>query len=125
MDRHFVLAVVDDMFFSSKIEAVARGLGFDLVEVRDARSLEESLVGHPPRLILLDLNCRGCPPLDAIGRIRRDDRLRDIPLVAFFSHVQVGLERAAREAGCETVLPRSKFSVNLREILSGGEPADG
>ena len=38
-------------------------------------------------------------------------------VVAYLSHVQVELAAAAKEAGADTVLPRSAFSAKLPEIL--------
>jgi len=35
--------------------------------------------------------------------------------------VQVDLAEQARAAGCDEVMPRSKFTQNLAEILSGAK----
>ena len=119
-----VIAAVDDLFFLTKIEATAQHAGVPLVQARSARALEERLAeGQPPRLIVLDLNSTACAPLDAIRRIKSDPRLRETRIVGFFSHVQVELERAATQAGCDFVLPRSVFSARLPEILKGTVPA--
>lgn len=112
-----VLVAVDDLFFWSKIESTARSLNVELVQSTDARQLEERLSDTDPRLIILDLNSRSCRPLEAIRRIKSDPKLRETPVVAFLSHVQVDLERAARDAGCDFVLPRSAFSARLSELL--------
>jgi hypothetical protein len=37
--------------------------------------------------------------------------------VAFGSHVQTERLQAARDAGCTNVLPRSRFSASLPELL--------
>src|SRR5262245_55973311 len=113
-----VLTGIDDIFFSAKIEEVAKRVGIRLIQALDAEQLSEKLAVTTPELIILDLNSRACSPLDAIRRIKSDPKFRDIPVVGFFSHVQVELERAAHQAGCDHVMPRSKFSANLPEILS-------
>jgi CheY-like chemotaxis protein len=115
-----VLAAVDDIFFSAKIEEVAKRVGVRLIQALDAGQLSEKLAATTPELIILDLNSRACSPLDAIRRIKSDPRFRGTPVLGFFSHVQVELEQAALQAGCDYVIPRSKFSANLPEIL--GEP---
>ena len=46
-----------------------------------------------------------------------DERLRAVPLVGFFSHVQTALRRRAEEAGYDRVMPRSAFTKHLAEIL--------
>jgi DNA-binding NarL/FixJ family response regulator len=112
-----VLSAVDDMFFSSKIESVAKLVGVQVVHALDARQLEECLTGAAPRMIILDLNSKACAPLGAIRRIKADARFSQAPIVGFLSHVQHELERRAREAGCNQVMPRSSFSADLPRIL--------
>lgn len=117
VNRPLVLAGVEDIFFSAMIEPAAREAGVELRLALDSLQLQAALNGRLPALIILDLNSKTCRPLDAIRRIRSDPRLTDIPLVGFLSHVQVDLEAAAREAGCDHVMPRSAFSKNLAKIL--------
>jgi len=42
-------------------------------------------------------------------------------VIAFLSHVQTDLAERARAAGCADVMPRSKFTQNLAEILRGAK----
>ncbi len=112
-----VLSAVDDMFFSAKIRSTAKLIGVDVIEATDIAQLEERLTGPTPKMILLDLNSRACAPLDAVRRIKADAKLSKVPVIGFLSHVQHELERQAREAGCDQVLPRSSFSANLPRIL--------
>ncbi len=112
-----VLSAVDDLFFSAKIQSTAKLVGVNVVEATDAAQLEERLTGPTPKMILLDLNSRACAPLDAVRRIKSDARFSKVPVIGFLSHVQHELERQAREAGCDQVLPRSAFSANLTRIL--------
>src|SRR5262245_14751867 len=115
-----IVAAVDDLFFLTKIETTARQVGVRVVEARNARMLEERLAEATPRLVLLDLNSKACVPMEAIRRIKSDPRLAATRVIGFLSHVQVELEQAAREAGCDLVLPRSKFSAQLGDILGSG-----
>ena len=43
---------------------------------------------------------------------------KPIPVVAFGSHVQTARLNEARLAGCTEVLPRSRFSAELSQILT-------
>ena len=116
-----VLVAVDDLFFLTKIETAARQVGVSLVQARSAQALESQLEAPaPPRLVILDLNSTACAPLAAIRRIKSDPRLRETRTVGFFSHVQTELAVAAREAGCDLILPRSEFSAKLGEVLRTG-----
>jgi CheY-like chemotaxis protein len=114
-----VLAGIDDLFFLAKVRSTARALGIRLMEASDPQELIASLEATRPDLIILDLNCAACRPLEFIERIKHDPQHKIVPIVGFLSHVQVQLERAASQAGCDRVLPRSEFSAGLAEILQG------
>ena len=114
-----VLAVVDDMFFASKIRAVAEHLG---VQVRFVRSADEALAAareDVPSLILADLHAQKCDPFALAEQLKADEALRAVTLVGFFSHVQTQLQQRAEQSGFDRVMPRSAFSKNLPEILGG------
>ncbi|HEY3129835.1 MAG TPA: hypothetical protein VGL91_10275 [Acidobacteriota bacterium] len=110
-----ILALVDDLFFSSKITETAKQLECALKVVTTREALLTEIDSHPESLIF-DLNCRSCEVVELIGEIRR--RGIGVPMMAFVSHVQTDLARSAREAGCDKVVPRSYFSAHLPEILS-------
>jgi CheY-like chemotaxis protein len=116
-----VIAAVDDMFFASKIRAVAEHLG---VQVRFVRSAAEALAAareDVPSLILADLHAQKCDPFMLAEQLKRDETLRTVPLVGFFSHVQTELQQRAESAGYDRVMPRSAFTKKLSEILGGAE----
>jgi CheY-like chemotaxis protein len=117
--KRLIVAGVDDLFFSAKIESAAKRLGITLIQAVDSGELAGAISAHVPDLVILDLNSRACAPLEVIRLIRADKRLVATEVVGFFSHVQVDLERAARDAGLARILPRSKFSRDLGEILAG------
>lgn len=114
-----VLAAVDDLFFSTRIETVARLSGVRLEQAVNAQQLHEFLTKEVPDLIVVDLNGRACAPVDSIRRIKADPRLSGTRVIGFYSHVQVELEQAARAAGCDQVLARSAFTAKLQNILAG------
>lgn len=110
-----VLALVDDLFFQAKISEAARQLGVELKSCLTAKALFAEMEKEMPKLVLVDLNARQ-GALEAIEQVRGRDR--ELPLVAFLSHVQVELAQQAARAGCDTVMPRSKFAQNLAAILA-------
>jgi PleD family two-component response regulator len=114
-----VLAVVDDLMFSSKIRAVAERTG---AVVRFARSKETALAeahATPPRLVIIDLDRETTDPMGTIAAFKADATLQKVRLVGYVSHVQTERIAEAREAGCDTVLARSAFVNMLVELLTG------
>ena len=113
-----IIAVVDDMFFASKIRGTAESLGVKVVFVRSLEQLTKSQTEQPD-LIICDLHSRNIDPVLLAETIKGSDQLRSIPLLGFFSHVETQLQRAASEAGFDKVIPRSVFSRDLASILRG------
>lgn len=109
-----VLALVDDLIFQAKMQETARLVGVELHACSTAGALLAAIAKEAPRLVIVDLNARS-NPLSAIEQMQIS--ARDVPLVAFLSHVQVELAERARAAGCHDVMPRSQFTRDLATIL--------
>jgi chemosensory pili system protein ChpA (sensor histidine kinase/response regulator) len=114
-----VIAVVDDMFFVSKIRATGKALGMIVKFPRSAEAFRATVSEDTPNLIVVDLHNEKMNPFDLAAEVRADERLKDIPLLGFFSHVQVELQQRAGEAGYDQILPRSLFARDLANILAG------
>ena len=115
--RKKIIAVLDDLFFSSKIREAAKSLDIDLEFVKNTNGLKEKITTAAPSLIIFDLNSRAGHPLEIIESIKSSSDLKQIPVIGFLSHVQTELKEKAAMAGCDLVVPRSRFSKDLREIL--------
>ena len=114
-----VLAAVSDMFFASKIRGTAEHLNITVEFARTADALFDAAKTEVPSLIILDLHATQLDPFALASRLKADEQLRGVPIVAFFSHVQTELQRRALEAGVDQILPRSVFTKRLAEILRG------
>lgn len=105
-----VVAVVDDMFFASKIRATAEAVGVEISFPRTKESLIEK--ARQADLVIVDLHSQRFDPLSLPAD------LADARLLGFFSHVEVELQRKALAAGYQQVIPRSVFSRDLAQILT-------
>ncbi len=70
------------------------------------------------QLILVDLHNQKLDAVALAEELKSDEVLAGIPLVGFFSHVEVELQRNAVAAGYDRVLPRSVFARDLPKILT-------
>ena len=113
-----ILAVVDDMFFKSKIRAVAEAVGTEISFPRNQEALLQKAREAKPQLIIVDLHNQKIDPASLANDLKSDEELRAIPLLGFFSHVQTELQRNALAAGFDEVIPRSVFARDLSKILS-------
>jgi len=111
------LAVVNDLFFSAKITEAAKRAGVTLQYVTNEKDLLEKAKANPS-LIIFDLNFDAVQPLQLIKKLKQDAGLKHLTLLGYLSHVQTDLAREAEETGCDTVLPRSAFSMNMPQIFA-------
>lgn len=114
-----VIALVDDLFFAAKIRATAEHLGVEVIFPRSLEALKEACRSDAPALVIVDLHLQRDDPFLLASNLKADAELGGTPLVGFFSHVQVELQKRAEAAGFEHVLPRSAFTRRLPEILQG------
>jgi DNA-binding NarL/FixJ family response regulator len=105
--------LTDDLIFFSRVAGTARAAGLAVRQVRTAAALIEAARREPPAGIILDLHNEGLDLPALLASLR--EACPAMPrVVAYGSHVEAETLRAARTAGCDLVLPRSRF-VELLE----------
>jgi DNA-binding NarL/FixJ family response regulator len=115
------IALIDDLFFLAKVHQTAKLTGVTLETASTGEQLLKAAESSPAALILVDLNARQ-GALDAVEKlcaVNGTGNPRHV--IAFLSHVQTDLAERARAAGCMEIMPRSKFTQNLAEILRGAK----
>jgi CheY-like chemotaxis protein len=113
-----VLALVDDLMFSSKLKSAASQLGVSVEFVRSSAAALERMRAARPSLLILDLNNPRTDPLGTVAAMRADPKLADVPTIGYVSHVDTALVQAAREAGVSEVMARGAFAAGLSQILT-------
>ncbi len=110
----------NDFFFETRICDTARELGREVRCFSDTDEIAELLSTESVSLLLIDLstmsNC-----LEELPRYRSVSP--KLMVIAFGSHVQTDLLKRAREADCDTVMPRSRFTSELVKLLQDYLPA--
>src|SRR5437879_5140443 len=106
----------DDLIFTSRITGTARDLGLLIKPARSAAALLALLDRQTPITVLLDLQNPGLAIADVVAQLKAAGVGC---VVAYGSHVDTATLKAAREAGCDVVLPRSKFVEDLPTALPG------
>ncbi|HKO98293.1 MAG TPA: hypothetical protein VJU86_14950 [Pyrinomonadaceae bacterium] len=114
-----VIAVVDDMFFVSKIRATGKALGMIVKFPRTLEAFRDTVEDEVPNLIIVDLHNTKVDPIALATELKSSELSKHTPLLGFFSHVQADLQRKATEAGYDEVLPRSLFARDLAHVLAG------
>jgi CheY-like chemotaxis protein len=105
MERKKIL-VVDDTDWNRDLLVQLLEEDYDIVQAVDGGEGVRMAEAHKPDLILMDL---GMPVMDgweATRRIKANDGLKHIPVIAVTSHAMVGDEIEARKAGCDDYLSK-------------------
>jgi CheY-like chemotaxis protein len=113
-----ILAVVDDLMFSSKIKTAANQLGVDLRFSRSVAGALETMRKNATTMVILDLNNPRIDALAIVAAMKDDPALASIQTVGYASHVAADVISAARQAGVGEVLARSAFSAQIGDILT-------
>lgn len=112
-----LLLVADDLFFSSRIESVAKALGAKLTKVRKLGELRGIIERTPPGLVIMDLASKTIDAERAFAEIRRSAGCEGVFCVGYLPHVERELAEGFREKGVDLVIARSKFSREMRDII--------
>jgi CheY-like chemotaxis protein len=113
-----LLLVADDLMFPSRVHEGAKPLGYTVRVAPTETAALQSAVNFPPVAILVNLTARRYDPLSVIAALKRDERSRSIPLLAFAGHVEREKHQAAREAGADMVAANSSVSMHLGALLN-------
>ncbi len=109
-----IAALVTDMIFRSRITATAGAAQVTVRVVGQLEGLAGLLAQEDLTLLIVDMER---PDAQAAIRLAADAVPRP-RIVAYFPHIQTELSQVAREAGADTVLPRSLFVQRLPELLT-------
>lgn len=106
------LMLCDDLIFFSRVSGAARAAGLSVRMVRTAADLIAVARAEQPRGIIIDVHNPGLDLPALLTELKA--ACPTMPRVtAYGSHVEAAVLRAARQAGCDRVLPRSQFVQEL------------
>ncbi len=111
-----ILAILDDLLFSSKIRSTAGHTGATVAFARSSQAALDHMRATPPSLVILDLNNPRTDPLGIVAAMKADPALAPIRTVGYVSHVDAATIEAARQVGVD-VMARSAFVTALPELL--------
>jgi DNA-binding NarL/FixJ family response regulator len=115
MSNKVALGLIRDLFFRSKIDAVAAALGATVAYASSLDAATLRCAELNPDLVFADLSDSTFPALETIQKIRA--AAPDARVVGFASHIDLQPLNAAREAGFELTLSRSEFTARLPDLL--------
>lgn len=101
------ILVVEDNDLNRKLFCdVLRSQGYSVEPVSDGNVALERARAFAPNLVIMDIQLPNVSGLDLIEAAKRDETLRDIPVLAVTAYAGKGDEERIREAGAEGYLAK-------------------
>jgi hypothetical protein len=107
-----VIAFVPDLMFGSRVLEAVRAAGHEPVLVGDEPALSSAQPGAGA--LIVDLTADAA---QRIGLIQRSGR-PELPVLAFYSHVENAVREQALGAGFALVVPRSRMAREGAALVS-------
>jgi CheY-like chemotaxis protein len=97
----FQILVVDDNPTNLKLASdVLEMEGYSTIKAADAEEAQKILEQTTPDLILMDIALPGMDGLTLTRKLKADERLRHVPVVALTAFAMKGDDQKAIDAGC-------------------------
>ena len=113
-----IVCAIDDLIFAIKIRTAAKQLGVEIYFERSRENVLPTVREKRPSLVIFDLNSSRLAPMETIEALKADPELKSVRTLGYVSHVDSDAIAAARQAGIDQVLARSRFNDQLGEILT-------
>lgn len=139
--KPIIVAFVNDLMFSVKIGNVAESLGYRVEWIEESNdvappdpeapqerpgellhgqggALFQRLTQWQPVLLIFDLGNSAVPWRQWIPSIKSSAATRRVPVICYGPHVDTKALSEARDLGAEVVVPRSRFSGAMPELIA-------
>ena len=115
-----VLVVEDSADTRAIIRLELERWGYRVVEATNGREAIEATEEVCPDLILMALNLPEVDGLTAAQAIRKyNEQCAGVPILAITAYDTIGIEEAAREAGCDAYIRKPLDMPQLEKTVSG------
>ncbi len=114
---HKVLIVEDNELNMKLFHDLLEAHGIDTVQTNEGRKAYDMVVEHQPDLIIMDIQLPEISGLDITKRLKADDDLKHIPVIAVTAFAMKGDEQKIREGGCEDYVSKPISVSNFIETV--------
>jgi two-component system cell cycle response regulator DivK len=109
-----ILVVEDNAKSMTLLRDVLRATGYRTLEASTAKQALLLATEHGPALVLMDIRLPDMDGVEALGRLRMDERTASIPVVAVTAQAMKGDAERFKEAGFDGYLTKP---VDIDELL--------
>jgi PleD family two-component response regulator len=113
-----LLAIVDDLFVRSRIDAAAGVAGVEVRYVSAAQEIGAAVAERPVRALLVGMAATRRPWPEIVRQARAEPATAGLYVLAFGPHKNLDLRAKALEAGVDRVVANSAFTRLLPTLLT-------
>jgi CheY-like chemotaxis protein len=119
MKNEIILIIEDNKLNRKLITSLLSLKKYCVLEAEDAEAGIEIARRNMPDLILMDIQLPGMDGLAATRILKKDDHLKNIPIVAVTSYAMSGDEEKAIAAGCVGYITKPIETRKFLKSISG------
>jgi CheY-like chemotaxis protein len=125
MEQKIVLYIEDNFHNRRIVRKILQSQGYSLIEAEDGISGLAMVQELKPPLVLLDIGLPGMDGLEVVGRIKADEELREIPVIALTASAMRGDRERFLAAGCDDYLSKPVQAMELIDKVRTYYPSNG
>jgi CheY-like chemotaxis protein len=125
MEQKTVLYIEDNFHNRRIVRKILQSRGYSLIEAEDGISGLAMVQELKPPLVLLDIGLPGMDGLEVVGRIKADQALREIPVIALTASAMRGDRERFLAAGCDDYLSKPVQAMELINMVGAYYPSNG
>ncbi len=113
MDQKLVLYIEDNFHNRRLARKILQSRGYAMAEAEDGASGLELARSLKPRVILLDIGLPGMDGLEVVARLKNDEELKHITVIALTASAMRGDRERFLAAGCDDYLSKPIQATEL------------
>lgn len=119
-----VLIVEDNVLNMKLFQDLLHAHGVETVQVNNGHNAYDAIKHHRPDLVIMDIQLPEISGLEITKRLKNDDELADIPVIAVTAFAMKGDEEKIRDGGCQDYISKpisvSSFMGTVSKYLGDG-----
>ena len=122
MNEKIILYIEDNAHNRRIVRKLLAIDGYTIVEAEDGLQGYEMIHEMKPPLVLLDISLPSMDGIEIVGKVKEDEELQHIPVIALTASAMRGDRERFLDAGCDDYLSKPVNAMELREMVNSYYP---
>jgi two-component system cell cycle response regulator DivK len=122
MNEKIILYIEDNAHNRRIVRKLLAIDGYTIIEAEDGLQGYEMIREMKPPLVLLDISLPSMDGIQIVGKVKEDEELQHIPVIALTASAMRGDRERFLDAGCDDYLSKPVNAMELREMVRSYYP---